>query len=70
MINRKTISTLAAVTFVLFVISALIGADHDVLWILDDVLWVALIICTLTLIVLTVTALARAAIRPRGQRSS
>ena len=61
MVTAKTLKYLAAVTAVLFVISALLGSDRDVLWIVDDILWFALLLCALLLVVLTVAVLVRGA---------
>jgi hypothetical protein len=68
MINRKTLVTLAAVTFTLLVAGALIGEDNDVLWIVDDIVWFGFLGCALALIVLTVAALARGARRMGSSR--
>ena len=59
---------LAAITFAIFVPTAIIGSDKDVLWILDDVLWFGFLLCMLLLIVMTVAILVRAATaRSRGR---
>lgn len=59
MINRKTLARLAFVTLILMVISATIGEDRDVLYIVDDIVWYSLIVCSLSLVVLTVAVLAK-----------
>jgi hypothetical protein len=66
-INKTTLARLAALTFVLGVISALIGPDRDFLWIVDDVAFFGLIICVMVLVVLTVAVLAKSA-RGAGTR--
>ena len=59
MINRTTIIALAAVTLVLFGLSAVFGESNDVLWILDDIVWFGFLACALALIVLCVGVLVR-----------
>jgi hypothetical protein len=59
MLTAKTLKYLAAVTAVLFVASAAIGNDRDVLYIVDDLIWYGFVLCALTLIVLTVGVLLR-----------
>jgi hypothetical protein len=66
MFTAKTLKILAAVTLVEFIVSAAIGSDHDVLWILDDVLFFALIISVLALILLTIGVLVKYRTRSRG----
>jgi hypothetical protein len=61
MVTAKTLKYLAAVTAVLFVVSALLGSDRDVLWIVDDIIWFALLLCGVLLLVLTVAVLVRGA---------
>lgn len=70
MFSAKTLKILAATTFVLFVVSAAIGSDHDVLWVLDDVIFVALILSVLALIALSVGVLVKSrSSRSRGARA-
>jgi hypothetical protein len=64
MVTAKTLKYLAALTAVLFAISALIGSDRDVLWIVDDIVFFALLLSAVLLVVLTVAVLVR------GLRSS
>ena len=59
MINRTTLAVLAAVTLGLFIASAAIGSDNDVLWILDDIVWIGFLLCALALVVFTITVLVR-----------
>jgi heme/copper-type cytochrome/quinol oxidase subunit 2 len=66
MFTAKALKILAAVTLVEFAVSAAIGEDHDVLWILDDILWFALILSVLALIVLTVGVLVKSRRRSHG----
>lgn len=61
MVTAKTLKYLAAATAVLFVASALLGSDRDVLWIVDDIIWFGLLLCGLLLLVLTVAVLVRGA---------
>jgi hypothetical protein len=74
MINRKTLIGLAAATFVLLVVGAVMGEDfgegNAVLWTLGDIVWFSLIGCALALIALTVTVLVRAMTRSRRTPSS
>ena len=65
MINRTTLAGLAATTLVLFIASAIIGSNNDVLWIVDDIVWVAFLLCALALVVLTAGVLVRSLIRSR-----
>lgn len=65
MFTAKTLKILAATTFVLFVVSAAIGSDHDVLWVLDDVIFGALILSVLALIALSIGVL----VKSRSSRS-
>lgn len=66
MFTARTLKILAAVTLVELAVSAAIGEDRDVLWILDDVLFFALILSVLALIVLTVGTLVRSRTRSRN----
>ena len=63
MINRTTLAALAAVTFALFVASAIMGQDfgegNALLWTLGDVVWVGFLLCALALVAFTVAALVR-----------
>jgi hypothetical protein len=59
MLTGNTLKYLAAVTAVLFVASAAIGDNRDVLYIVDDLIWFGFLLCALTLIVLTVGVLLR-----------
>jgi hypothetical protein len=65
MINRRNYLILAVVTLVLFVVTGLIGQDHDVLWILDDVLFFSLLLSGVLLLAMTVAVLVRAVSRRR-----
>lgn len=66
MFTAKTLKILAAVTLVELAVSAAIGQDRDVLWILDDILFVSLILSILALIVLTAGVLVKSARRRSG----
>jgi hypothetical protein len=66
MFTAKTLKILAAVTLVEFAVSAAIGPNRDVLWILDDVLFFALILSVLALVVVTVGTLVRSRSRSRN----
>ena len=70
MFTAKTLKILAAVTLVELGLSAAIGSDRDVLWILDDVLFFALILSVLALVVLTVGTLVKSRSRSRAERVS
>ena len=63
MINRTTLIGLAAVTFVLLVISAAMGQDfgegNAFLWTLADIVWFGFLACALALIVMSVGVLVR-----------
>ena len=63
MINRTTLAGLAAVTFVLFIVSAAMGQDfgqgNAFLWTLGDIVWGGFLLCALALVVLTVGVLIR-----------
>ena len=67
MINRTTLAGLAAVTFVLFIVSAAMGEDfgegNALLWTLGDIVWGGFLLCALALVVLTVGVLVRALAR-------
>jgi hypothetical protein len=65
MFTAKTLKILAAVTFVEFAVSAAIGPDHDVVWILDDILFFALIISVIALILLSIGVLVKYRTRSR-----
>ena len=72
MINRTTLVSLAAATFVLFGASAAMGQDfgegNALLWTLGDIVWFGFLACALALIVLSVTVLVRT--MTRGRRPS
>ena len=63
MINRTTLAALAAVTFGLFIASALMGEDfgegNAFLWTLGDVVWIGFLLCGLALAVSTIGVLMR-----------
>jgi hypothetical protein len=63
MFTRRNYVILAAITAVLFVTTGAIGADHDVLWVLDDVLFFAFIASALLLVVMTIGILVKAVTR-------
>ena len=67
MINRTTLAVLAALTFGLFVASALMGSDfgegNAFLWTLGDVVWIGFLLCALALAVATI------GVPVRGRRS-
>ena len=67
MFTAKTLKILAAVTLVLIAVSAAIGNDRDVLWVLDDILFFALILSVLLLVVLTGGVLVKSL---RGSRNA
>ena len=59
MLTSKTLKYLAVLTAVLFVATAAIGSDNDVLWIVDDVVFFGFLLSALTLLVLSATVLVR-----------
>ena len=67
MFTARTLKILAAVTLVLIAVSAAIGNDRDVLWVLDDILFFALILSVLLLVVLTGGVLVKSL---RGSRNA
>ena len=74
MINRTTLIGLAAVTFVLLVVSAATGQDfgegNAFLWTLADIVWGGFLACALALIVMSVSVLVRSLLRSRRPSSS
>ena len=65
MFTARTLKILAAVTLVELAVSAAIGDDRDVLWIVDDLLFVALIVSVLALILLSIGVLLKSRSRSR-----
>ncbi len=65
MINRRTIGVVAGVTFVLFVITAMIGNDPQADFGPADLLWLGFLLSALLLIVLVLAAVGRAIRRRR-----
>jgi hypothetical protein len=64
-LTRRNYTVLAAVTAVLFVAAASIGAHNDVLWIVDDITFFGFLGCALLLVVMTIAILVRAATRKK-----
>lgn len=59
MFTAKTLKVLAALTLALVAVSAAIGPNRDVLWVVDDILFFALILSVLALVILTVGTLVK-----------
>ena len=59
MINRNVLIGLAAVTLVLFGVSAVVGQDGNLPLYLDEIVWFVFLACALTLVVLCVGVLVR-----------
>ena len=70
MINRRTISIVAGATFVLGVVSALIGQDPGAQAGPLDLVWIGFLLSLLLLVVLVLAVLGRAVMNRMGRSTT